>query len=375
MLNPLIEHFRKELEKNPNALDGIEKAHSFDELKYLHDKYCIEEATILSETPNDPDPGQGGTTAPEPSAKKEQAPANFDNNEVPMDPMNRQNPHVRDYVRDPAAIDNPGQKDKPQIGGTPDLAEPITYEQAFRMPDGMPDEKDNKQGQASSGDSGQGGGPRPPKKEREPAFNPGFDDMSHSRKTKQTRRFARRITDLVCNLLEHGYVWYVTRDITESKLIQYELNDEMDLNLLVSLDGVQEQTVKAFFQQQCLQAKQDSKISDDDRDDLADALAEVMMEKGIAPTPTQNLIITGGEILLRKGIQAITAASQVTALLNQLREMKKGGVEDQGTEYAGEPQSAQQPQPEPQRPHPSQTVDTFGAGKDEVSMEIANLSE
>lgn len=385
LLRPLMKHFEEQLKTNPQALDGIHAAASWDELKALHDKYCIEEAEVLSYTPN-PEEGAKDVSNPEQeAADKEAADAasqskeathGFENNEVPVDPMNRQTAHVRDYVLDPAPIDNPDQaKDRPQAGGTPDLREPSSFSEAFKLPEGF-GEKDNK-GQDKTGQQGGNGqsGPSQPKKEREPAFNPAFDDMSGAKKLKQTRRFAKRITSLVCNLLEHGYVYWVTKDITEAKLVEYELNDEMDLNLLISLDGVQEQTVKAFFQRMCADAKKDSKISDDDREELADALAEVMMEKGIAPTPMQNLLVVGGEIIIAKAIPAIAASAQINSLLNELRKMKQGPVEEQdGNVYESQEQPVQQQQA--QRPaHPSQTVDTFGQDKNEVSMEISALTD
>lgn len=379
LLDRLVEHFEKEIQQNPNALDGMEPAKSFDELKFLHDKYCIEEASILepeADASVSAEPGKGDNDS-KASTLESEVPA-----DEPLDPMNRQAPKVRDYVLEKTSMEPADQSQKgnnnyaPPAGGSPVIPEPTSFEDAFTLPSGnMVGDEEKKGGQNQSDQNGA----KQQEKKKERPFNPGFDEMSGDRKRRQVRKFANRITNMVCNLLERGYEWYVTKDITEVQLIQYELNDEMDLNLLVSLDGVQEQTVKAFFQKECLRAKADAAISQDDREDLADALAEVMLEKGIAPTPMQTLIMTGLEIVAKQGIKAMVASSQITALLTQLRQMKQGGVDHSEAAYEEQPvNTPEASMPEtpqrPMRPHPSETVSDFADNKPELSEELRSLN-
>ncbi len=385
LMQPLMRHFEKELKLNPNALEGIEPVHSLDELKALHDKYCIEDATVISESPateGTAPPASETQNAAGESPASEPAPQGFDNQETERpDPMNRQSPKVRGYVLDQSRM-NPDQTTQPTPGGSPNIGEPKSYQEAFKMEDGALPGKDK--GSPGSGTSeGGSGGMKPPKKD--PPFNPAFDDMGRAKQNKQTRRFAKYITEFVCTLLEYGYVWWTTKDITDVKLMQYELNNEMDLNLMVSLDGVQEQTVKSFFQRQCIEAKKESKISQEDREELSDALADVMMEKGIAPTPTQVLIMTAGKIIAFQGLKAFMQGSQINNLLGQLREMHNGaGPAQQAHEVHDQPRGQGESQDEGQNEYENpgrgrQSHDFMEESEHfshapEVSQEIANIT-
>jgi hypothetical protein len=125
-------------------------------------------------------------------------------------------------------------------------------------------------------------------------------------------------------LAEKGFVWYANKDINESKLAEYEMSGEMDLSLLVTLEDGQEATVKQFFLGQTIRAEQLAKIDADEKKDLAEILAEVLLEKGIAPTASQELILISFKIFGAQAIQLMQLRSQTNALLTQLREMNSG---------------------------------------------------
>ena len=118
----------------------------------------------------------------------------------------------------------------------------------------------------------------------------------------------------------------------------------MDLSLLVSLEGGQEVTVKQFFESQCVRAGVLSKIPESDKSDLADALAEVMMEKGIGPTPTQELMLITLTIFGRQALVLIELKSQTNGLLNQLRTMNQPNAVRNSIP---QPESVNEPQSEP----------------------------
>ena len=121
----------------------------------------------------------------------------------------------------------------------------------------------------------------------------------------------------------------------------------MDLSLLVSLEDGQEVTVKQFFQIQCLKAEQLAVIDKEEKEDLAESLAEVLMEKGVGPTPTQELMLIALKIFGGQAITLMTIKSQTNALLGQLRAMKKGeAIEEQG-EYEPEQYTPPTPAPTP----------------------------
>jgi hypothetical protein len=159
-------------------------------------------------------------------------------------------------------------------------------------------------------------------------------------------------------LQEKGFVWYATKDITEAKLVEYELKQQMDLSLLLNMPDGQEVTVKQFFQNQCIIAEQAAVIDEESKADLSEALAEVLLEKGIAPTPTQELMLIAGKVLVGQAITLFTLKASSDSVLTQLRAMKKAETETDEIEYSepqtGEaytpyefPKSAPQPQPTP----------------------------
>jgi hypothetical protein len=140
-------------------------------------------------------------------------------------------------------------------------------------------------------------------------------------------------------------VWYANKEINDAKLAEYELSGEMNLSILVTLENGQEATVKRFFQQQCGAAEQLSKFEEEEKKDMAEALAVVFMEKGIAPSATQELLIVVGGVLVKKGAILLSLKSQTNSLLNQLRMMNDAYQAPQ-PQYEPQPQPAQEPQPQ-----------------------------
>jgi len=160
-------------------------------------------------------------------------------------------------------------------------------------------------------------------KKTEPV-DPSFSGMDNKKQKRSTKRFAKYIVEAVVTLTEKGFVWFANKDINEAKLAEYELSGEIDLTLIVTLEGGQEATIKEFFQNQCAQAEHLSKIDEEQKKDLTDALAEVLMEKGAAPTPTQELMMVGFSILGGQAMNLIALKSQTNSLLKQLRARNEG---------------------------------------------------
>ena len=176
--------------------------------------------------------------------------------------------------------------------------------------------------------------------------------MSGEKKKRSTKKFAKYIVETVCMLSEKGFVWYANNEINENKLTEYEMSGEMDLSLLVSLEDGQEVTCKQFFQVQCAKAEQLCKIDEEEKADLAEALAEVLMEKGIGPTPTQELILISLKIFGSQAINLMALKSQTNSLLTQLRGMNEGYAPEQGEEYEPLPVEEEYQEPEKTPPPP-----------------------
>ena len=307
-----------EIEKNPELAEQWVPATNFDELEVLYNRYSTEIQDVEF------------TTDDEPVDKKEDSEtdifnANTDFEEEGdnfVDPFNRENPIVRDYVTGTDAMSEEKIADDRPISS---FGEPLNFKEAFEIPDNGAGDSSTE----SSTDSSSSEKKTKTEKDEQPV-NPEFDTMSGGKKRRSTKKFAKYIVETVCMLSEKGFVWYANSEISENKLTEYEATGEIDLSLLVSLEDGQEVTCKQFFQVQCAKAEQLCKIDEQEKADLAEALAEVLMEKGIGPTPTQELILISLKIFGSQAITLMALKSQTNSLLNQLRSMNEGVAPEQG---------------------------------------------
>ena len=119
-------------------------------------------------------------------------------------------------------------------------------------------------------------------------------------------------------------------------------------------DG-QRKSVRDFFVDQLGIIQQESKIDQDDKDDLIESLTEVFLEKGIAPTPTQELMLVVARVVGVKALSGYAIMQSNASILNQLRAMKK---EESG--YEEEPTPTPQPKrTQTSRPQTPQDDNTF----------------
>jgi hypothetical protein len=314
-LQPFID---QKLQQNPELAENFRPATNFEELEALHRQYVSEEVDYeeISEKQNN-----------NRSMAKEKVETNDDKDFFKqidesnddsdfVDPFNREEPIVRDYVT------GGGLKDDsiPEGPVRTTFDEPLTFKDAFELPsDENTEEPKGKQAQTQSEPKRE-----KPRQQRSEPLNPSFDEMSTGKKKRSTKKFAKYIVETICMLSERGFIWYATKDINEAKLAEYELNGEMDLSLLINLDNGQEATIKQFFTLQCDQAEQLARFEQEKKDDLADALAEVLLEKGVGPTPMQELMLIAAQVLGEKVIVLMTMKSQQNGLMAQLRAMNEG---------------------------------------------------
>jgi hypothetical protein len=339
-LEPILE---RKMVTDSNFASNFRPVNSYEDLQKLHNTYCAENAEIVEEITNEKT-NMSDTKETEHVLSNDK---NINLNETKttvedvLDPFNRQEPRIRDYVLKEDQFD----KNSSNIQSTENVSqifdEPTNFNDAFNIPDFNDDDKNqigdnnhaqqgtnnlNQQGAGNNNnttDNSRGTQPESPKKDnKQSPVNPYFEDQSNQNKKKQTKRFAKYITGFVCFALEKGYVWYATKDINEAKLIEYELKGQIDLSLVLTLDSNTTITAKEFFTKMCGDAKIAAKISPDDQDELADALSDVLMEKGIAPTPMQTLLMVGGQILAKQAINAFTSVSISKNIIEGLKEHK-----------------------------------------------------
>lgn len=315
-----ISALQKTLDEKGISGKDFNPATNFGELEQLYNQYCVEDAQyveIKDEKEATSEVGGEGENTEEQHKKfrdgvsdnveKKEANADFD------DPFNQGEVIVRDYVND-GGMKN---ENETQQETKTTFEEPTNFNQSFEMPnhdDGKSDKKGGGLGKAKS--------EKKEEKKSEP-INPDFDNMSTAKKKKSTKKMARAIVEGVCKLAEFGSVWWVTKDITEDKVIEYEINDTIDVNILLSLDERQQITVKNWFAKQVKDANELLKIGEEEKEDLIDSLYEVMLEKGIAPTPMQELIINAvSTIVIGLGVKAFAMSQQINGVLTQLKAMR-----------------------------------------------------
>ena len=246
-------------------------------------------------------------------------------------PFNKQNPRIREYTTDGGFDDDVSANN--DIFRTFD--EPTTYDGAFSLPTDEEIENSTNQNQSAEqpvNNAQTQQAQRPVNNQssvsNEQPFNPSFDTMDTAKAKKKSKVFAKQIVTITCNLMETGYEWYASKNITQQKLTEYELKGEMDLSLLLEGEDGREITVKNFFLNQLVSIKADSKISEESREDLIDALADVFIEKGIAPTPMQSVGLAVLNIVAVQGVKLVASVSAQNSILNQLRQMNVEPHED-----------------------------------------------
>jgi hypothetical protein len=323
-----ISALQKALDEKGISGKDFNPATNFGELEQLYNQYCVEDAQYVEVK----DTKEVGSNASGNEESSEEQHKNFrdgmkqsvEAKEVDTefdDPFNQGEVIVRDYVKDG------GMKDPNEVQEQTKTTfeEPTDFKGSFEMPN-----HDDGKGDKKGGGLGKARSDKKEEKKSEP-INPEFDNMTSAKKRKSTKKMARAIIEGVCKLAEFGSVWWVTKDITEDKVIEYEINDTIDVNILLSLDERTQITVKSWFAKQVKDANELLKIGEEEKEELIDSLYEVMLEKGIAPTPMQELIINAvSTIVIGLGVKAFAMQQQIKGVLNQLiimRAEQKKGVE------------------------------------------------
>tara|TARA_R110000744_G_scaffold232318_1_gene350368 strand:+ start:5058 stop:6296 length:1239 start_codon:yes stop_codon:yes gene_type:complete len=372
-LEPIL---KKNLEQDSNF--NVIPATNYQELQKLHSRYVVEDIPF-EETQGE----QIDVKPTEENTEKDMAKDKLENvedvefeeteknvedsassNNQFIDPFNREEPIVRDYVMGNDSLSKGGNSNK-DVAPKTSFDEPTSFEEAFEIPDSSEEETESSD-KVKKTES---------KKEQTEPLNPSFDDMSTGKKKRSTKKFAKYIVEAVSVLSEKGFVWYANQDINEAKLTEYEMSGEMDLSLLVSLEDGQEVTVKQFFQVQCDKAEQMSKWTEEHKEDLSAALSEVLMEKGVAPSPTQELLLVTLTIIGGQAMSLLTLKSQTNSLLNQLRSMNEGGGNYEA-EYTEPPVNNEPPIPTVEKEKESPIEDLEIPLKDDnVKVNYQNLNE
>ena len=338
LLKEIEESLSEKLKNNPNFQNEVIPATNYDELQKMHEKYVgFDEADVIEiKDKNKPKENKNmskKTTEEFADVEFEETPVEAKSESKSstfIDPFNREEPIVRDYVLG----DNSFRKTEmtSEQAAKTVFDEPTSFQEAFVIPDD--DEELQEEPKSAPKQTFNASGREA--KRREP-INPNFEEMNSGKQKKSTQKFAKYIVEAVSVVSEKGFVWFANKDINDAKLAEYEMTENMDLSILVTLDTGQDVTVKQFFQSQCVKAEELAQWTTEQKNDLSIALAEVLLEKGIAPTPTQELILVAATIIGGQAMTLMTLKSQTSSLLSQLRMMNDGAAPREYQQTYSEP--------------------------------------
>jgi len=330
----------KEMKLIPALTDAIEKkmaadplfrftpASNFDELQQYYNRYCID-PTPYEEVKRTEPTGKtesvfesNQTKTPPPTDTLEDGELDTNAN---IDPLNREEPIVRDYVLS-NDLPTDAEKKNGQKQTKTSFDEPQTHEQAFEMPNYDDDEDDIKPKKGGEKDKKS---PQEPKSGINPTdpINPEFNTLDKAKKKKKTRELASYIVKAGSALTKMGFIWYTTRNITDAKLLEMEVSGDIDLSILVTLDQNTQATIKEFFIQQRVLAEKESEIDAETQEDLTECLTEILMQKGVALTPEQEIyFILVTRVLLPKTLTGYQIVAQQKSIITQLKELKQSQI-------------------------------------------------
>jgi len=359
-----IAAIQKNLEAKGVQAKEFSPATNFSELEELHNMYGAEEVDFEeigdNKTKDDYSSAEGDSETTDTYEKHKefrdsmatQNSSNAPSSDSIVDPFNKAEPIVRDYVMS-GGLEDPNE---PKKTNQTTFSEPTTWGDSFELPSGEGGTKISGSGSSNSGNNKKSssllnGGKKDSEKPKTPPFNEALEGVSQARKRKSTKKMATAIVYGVCKLAEFGCVYWVTKDITEDKLIEYEINDTMDLQMLLALDENQQITVRNWFAMQVKNANNELKVTEAEKRDMADSLYEVLLEKGIAPTPTQELMIDAvGALVMGLGLKAFAMQKQIASVLAQLTAMRKEQKEQGFSRNNIANNGEQNTQEEPQQP-------------------------
>lgn len=318
-------------EKYPEQTEGFTAPKNYDELKAVHDKYCIEETEILSETINSekPQTHQSFRDSMDPEKTEE------DLFTAAEDPMNRDNPKIRDYVLDDGFAEDKGKKAAPASN----FSEPTNFRESFDIPDDTI--QSDKPKNAAGPQNNPYNSPPPPRKEGQSGPDPDAKAKKKSRK-----KFTRHAVNAVCALAGKGIVWYTTKDITDAALAKSIANDEISeasLRLLVFLNNGTQGEVKQFFQQCIGSAQELAEFTQEEKDDLIEALDDYLDFKKIEINPGIELMAVGMGLMLDRLLKALMIKASASSILSQLKDMHKNTYDSSYRDPAAEKQEVSDP--------------------------------
>jgi hypothetical protein len=189
-------------------------------------------------------------------------------------------------------------------------------------------------------------------------------DLSPNQKRKAAQQTADAIINTYANVVPP--VFKNISSFNVPKLEMMELKDELSLNIVIQEDGTR---VKDYVHGFNSQIEHLFDVTPEMKEDIKEPLVDVLLEKEMALTPTQRLMLAVGTQLVTFGVQAVKLRQQQTAALEQFRqfhmELKTQGRTRRTTNQPPPPSSTNpNPQQEQEPVVAEPTVDEYMASDD-----------
>lgn len=356
MESALSDFVNKQMTDNPEF--KFEPASNSAQLKKLYLKHMASDATIISETKTEPMPKDSGhkafadpsTVTKEVPDPEKQAPASTKTestrSRVLIDPMNRANPIIRDYVTEGAAKPSADQNTAQSFGTPPtgqSAPEPQNFDSAFRIPGNDPNQKNSKASQNTSATS------------QKPQPNPSSGGDDTSKDNRKRKLLAKKLVNVVGALLEKGIKWWALKDINAEKVEEYQITGEIDVEFIMQLPDGQQESIKAFFQRMChlyAEAENDP-LKEEKKQELVDALVEYMKIEDITPSPAISLLLAIGDLYQPQITAAFTIKMACAPVFQYFKNLNSQQAEAQADEEEIEEVETEEVKPTRKKRKPS----------------------
>lgn len=251
----------------------------------------------------------------------------------------------RDYTQDMIKADI-GERPANQIDE--DIPEP-TYD---RPP--INEEEDIPTSSTSQSSSNNGGGSSEsaystPPEEPKHVVNSSLEDLDAKQKRKAAKETAEALLTTYARFVPMPFIKISSFNM--NKMNKLNMSGEINLKMVVQEDGT---TIESYMNGFNNQVEETFKITEEMKDELRDPLIDVLMEQGLALTPTQRLGLAFGGHLIQMGVSTAQLVMAKKDSLETFKEFKKSDdAKGLSSQYARTPQPKEQYREEPITPQQS----------------------
>jgi len=177
--------------------------------------------------------------------------------------------------------------------------------------------------------------------EPKPAANPQLNDLDEKQKRKAAKETAEAILTAYGRFAPMPFIKISSYNM--NKMNKLNMTGEIDFKMPVTAEGV---VVKNYMEDFNTQVENTFEITDAMKEEIRDPLIDVLMEQGLALTPTQRLMMAIGGHVIQMGVSTFQLVQAKKDSLETFKEWKKerDTIQRNKVTYAApQPPQAQEP--------------------------------